>query len=85
MHLDETSFKRWLEAHGETDIDPVDDIILRAEQLITMIDFSRHRTDEHIYIALFSSRRFNEQSRISQSKLKRAAILYHYFLKSGSA
>lgn len=84
MHLDETSFKRWLDAHGETDIDHMDDVVLRAKQLITMVDFSRHRTDEQIYIALFSSRRFNEQNQISQSKIKRVAILYHYFLKSGS-
>ena len=84
MHLDEISFKRWLDAHGETDIDHMDDVVLRAKQLLTMIDFTRHRTDEQIYIALFSNRRFNEQNQISQSKMKRVAILYHYFLESGS-
>lgn len=80
--LDEPSFRRWLDAHGETDADHVQETVLCAQKLITMIDFAQYKTDEQIYIALFSHVKFQEQGQIAQSKLKRAAILYHYFTRT---
>jgi hypothetical protein len=82
---DELHFRQWLNAHGETDSGDFDEILLHVKKLIQMIDFSQYKTDEQVYIGLFGRKTFNTLDDLERSKLKRAAILYHYFIRSSSA
>lgn len=80
--FNEIDFARWLEAHGETGPSDTRFIIERANIVCQLIDISNAKTDEQVYIKLFSARRYRQRSQITRSQFKRTAILLHYYLKS---
>ena len=79
--LDETSFKAWLLACLELEAIHADSIVQHAKDALQLIDIFDAKTDEQIYIRLFSHRAFRKLHPVRQSQIKKAAILAHHYAK----
>ncbi|MCJ2073128.1 hypothetical protein MKK75_30825 [Methylobacterium sp. J-030] len=80
--FDEASFKEWLHACLDPEAVNADAIVQHASDALTLIGVFDAKTDEQIYIRLFSQKKFRDLTLIKQSQIKKAAILAHHYLKS---
>ena len=83
--LDEAAFKQWLHASFEMDSIDADRIASHARDVVNAIDIVNARTDEQVYISLFSQHKFRASSQERQAQIKKAAILANHYFKRGTA
>lgn len=80
--VDEGAFKEWLHACLDPETVDAESIVRHASDALTLISIYSAKTDEQVYIRLFSRKAFRDLTPIKQSQVKKAAILAHHFLKS---